>query len=125
SFNLSSSIYLHLSFFFTDTATSEIYTLSLHDALPIYLARRIVESLSLPLSVREHRLMQHDVPASGEAYRQYLRANRLSEDGDTWDAARDVYLESIRRDPNYAPAWAGLGRMYRLMAQYGAGDARE
>src|SRR5205814_9631944 len=25
-----------LSFFFTDTATTEIYTLSLHDALPIY-----------------------------------------------------------------------------------------
>src|SRR5256885_11211577 len=28
-----------LSFFFNDTATTEIYTLSLHDALPIY-ARR-------------------------------------------------------------------------------------
>src|SRR3712207_7807643 len=27
-------------FFFNDTATTEIYTLSLHDALPIYLARR-------------------------------------------------------------------------------------
>src|SRR5438034_8663110 len=27
---------LHLFFFFTDTATTEIYTLSLHDALPIY-----------------------------------------------------------------------------------------
>src|SRR5689334_24913277 len=25
-----------LSFFFTDTATAEIYTLSLHDALPIF-----------------------------------------------------------------------------------------
>ena len=25
-------------FFFNDTATTEIYTLSLHDALPIYLA---------------------------------------------------------------------------------------
>src|ERR1039457_4881850 len=28
------------SFFFNDTATTEIYTLSLHDALPIYVARR-------------------------------------------------------------------------------------
>src|SRR3712207_8837291 len=28
---------LHLFFFFNDTATTEIYTLSLHDALPIYL----------------------------------------------------------------------------------------
>ena len=26
----------YLSFFFNDTATTEIYTLSLHDALPIY-----------------------------------------------------------------------------------------
>src|SRR3712207_9154161 len=28
--------YLTLLFFFNDTATTEIYTLSLHDALPIY-----------------------------------------------------------------------------------------
>src|SRR5260370_27063775 len=27
-------------FFFNDTATTEIYTLSLHDALPIYIQRR-------------------------------------------------------------------------------------
>src|SRR6266576_6682299 len=27
--------FLHLLFFFNDTATTEIYTLSLHDALPI------------------------------------------------------------------------------------------
>jgi TolB-like protein len=89
------------------------------------LARRIVESLSLPLSVRDDQLLRHDVPASGKAYEQYLRANRLSEDGDTWEAARDLYLESIRGDPGYAPAWARLGRMYRLMAKYGASDTRE
>src|SRR2546426_10109145 len=29
-----------LFFFFNDTATTEIYTLSLHDALPIYVAGR-------------------------------------------------------------------------------------
>src|SRR3712207_7078161 len=29
-----------MCFFFNDTATTEIYTLSLHDALPIYRARR-------------------------------------------------------------------------------------
>src|SRR5256885_13307355 len=36
-----------LFFFFNDTATTEIYTLSLHDALPIYhqLHRRIVHDL--------------------------------------------------------------------------------
>src|SRR6202012_6179964 len=31
-----------LSFFFNDTATTEIYTLSLHDALPIYLDRALL-----------------------------------------------------------------------------------
>jgi len=30
-----------LSFFFNDTATTEIYTLSLHDALPIYFTNTI------------------------------------------------------------------------------------
>src|SRR5260370_16159157 len=32
-----------LFFFFNDTATTEIYTLSLHDALPIYLERVSIE----------------------------------------------------------------------------------
>src|SRR5438876_4951306 len=31
-----SNVYLYTLFFFNDTATTEIYTLSLHDALPIY-----------------------------------------------------------------------------------------
>ena len=42
--NLALPIYLVLFFlfffFFNDTATTEIYTLSLHDALPIYLAKK-------------------------------------------------------------------------------------
>src|SRR2546430_10799395 len=32
----------YLFFFFNDTATTEIYTLSLHDALPIYFANGII-----------------------------------------------------------------------------------
>src|SRR5438094_7988194 len=35
------SCYLFIIFFFNDTSTTEIYTLSLHDALPIYLARKL------------------------------------------------------------------------------------
>src|SRR5690242_21614559 len=33
-------MYVFFSFFFNDTATTEIYTLSLHDALPIWQRRR-------------------------------------------------------------------------------------
>src|SRR5258708_18039072 len=36
-----------MCFFFNDTATTEIYTLSLHDALPISMKTRIVNTLGL------------------------------------------------------------------------------
>src|SRR6478735_12527357 len=35
------SSFFFFCFFFNDTATTEIYTLSLHDALPIYRARHV------------------------------------------------------------------------------------
>src|SRR5215475_10616126 len=38
-------------FFFNDTATTEIYTLSLHDALPILWAANLVTSARLPSGV--------------------------------------------------------------------------
>src|SRR2546430_8621575 len=46
--------YLFLFFFFNDTATTEIYTLSLHDALPIYRRQR-----------RDHQ-GRHLLPDDGE-----------------------------------------------------------
>src|SRR5256885_16514471 len=46
-------------FFFNDTATTEIYTLSLHDALPIYVARG-----------RADRRIHPDEPGGPAVYRQ-------------------------------------------------------
>src|SRR2546430_7407769 len=43
--------YLFFFFFFNDTATTEIYTLSLHDALPIYAVCRGIKK-SCPLRRR-------------------------------------------------------------------------
>src|SRR5438067_6199805 len=42
-------------FFFNDTATTEIYTLSLHDALPILPARRRYAGAPRPRALREER----------------------------------------------------------------------
>src|SRR3712207_8572227 len=42
-------IFIMLFFFFNDTATTEIYTLSLHDALPILTAQRVSRALQLLL----------------------------------------------------------------------------
>src|SRR5574337_2066768 len=42
-------------FFFNDTATTEIYTLSLHDALPIWRARLVCFAHRAPASSEVHR----------------------------------------------------------------------
>src|SRR2546423_8533214 len=41
-------------FFFNDTATTEIYTLSLHDALPIYQLARTMDELDAQRPVAVH-----------------------------------------------------------------------
>jgi eukaryotic-like serine/threonine-protein kinase len=84
------------------------------------LTRRIVDSLRLPLTDRERRIMDRDVPADERAYELYLRANGVAYEAGRWETARDLYLESVGIDPGYAPAWARLARCYRLIAKYSA-----
>lgn len=82
------------------------------------LTGKIVESLSLPLTARERRMLKQDVPSSPQAYELYLRANEISRDTSQWHAALDLYQRCIDGDPAYAPAWAGLGRMHRMVGKY-------
>jgi len=82
------------------------------------LSHRIVESLSLPLAARDHTLLRRDMPASARAYEFYLRANQLSYESKQWSIARDLYLRCLDEDPRYAPAWARVGRIYRLLGKY-------
>jgi tetratricopeptide (TPR) repeat protein len=34
------------------------------------------------------------------------------------DVARDMYLQSVQADPQYAPAWARLGHLYRVTGKF-------
>ena len=92
-------------------------------ALQDDLTTQIVEALSLPLTARERRLLRHDVPSTPQAYERYLRGNELSRDAPNWKAARTLYMECLEADPHYAPAWAALGRMHRLISKYVAGES--
>src|SRR2546429_5281515 len=57
-----SSVAVHsVFFFFNDTATTEIYTLSLHDALPISEHRSIVQWTALRSHKNRRRLMAQHV----------------------------------------------------------------
>jgi tetratricopeptide (TPR) repeat protein len=87
------------------------------------LAQRIVESLSVPLSARDERILKHDVPATAKAYEFYLRANQLGYDPKHWSVARDLYLQCLVEDGRYAPAWARMGRLYRVLGMYSQTDS--
>ena len=88
------------------------------------LVRRIVEVLMLRLSERERRTLNRDVPGSARAYEYYLRANHLQRERtvENMVLARDLYRECVEEDPNYAAAWARLGRCYRFLEKFGEGE---
>lgn len=80
--------------------------------------QRIVESLAIPLTRREEQLLKHDVPATARAYEFYLRGNECARERARWPVARDLYEQCIAEDAQFAPAWAQLGRIYRLVGVY-------
>jgi TolB-like protein len=86
------------------------------------LVTRIVDGLSIPLTAREQRRLHGDVPATTAAYECYLRGNRLAGDPSTWAEALALYERCVGEDPGFAPAWARLGRLYRLTAKYRGAD---
>lgn len=102
---------------------SETVFSSIQDLFKIQdeLSERVVHSLMLPLSERERRTFRRDVPASATGYEFYLRANQIAATRtlDNMRLARDLYLQCLDDDPDYAPAWARLGRVNRFIEKFG------
>ncbi len=86
-------------------------------ALQDELSRSIVGALALPLG-RPGPVPRRDVPASARAYEFYLRGNELGRRYDQLSVAKDLYLQCLEEDPNFAPAWAQLGRCDRVIGKY-------
>jgi len=103
---------------------SETATSTMRDLFKIEdeLSQRIIQSLMLPLSDRERRSFRRDVPATAKAYEYYLRANQIAvtRTVDNMKLARDLYTQCLEEDPNYAPAWARLGRMHGFLEKFSA-----
>ena len=83
-----------------------------------HLVAQIVPALVPPLGAREQRAVKGDVPANARAYEAYLRANQLAQRPADHQRALAFYRESVLADPTFAPAWARLGRLYRVMSKY-------
>src|SRR5438445_6430686 len=69
---LTSSFFHAIFFFFNDTATTEIYTLSLHDALPISLVRALEAEALDGLVVTSHANIRYLTGFSGSAAVEWL-----------------------------------------------------
>jgi tetratricopeptide (TPR) repeat protein len=89
------------------------------------LTSRIVESLAVPLTSRERRMLKQDVPSSPRAYELYLRATEMSRDSRHWQASLDLYEQCAAEDPDYAPAFVGIGRLNRMIGKYVTGETGE
>ncbi len=92
------------------------------------IAHRIVDSLAIPLSAGDRRMLGQQPPMSAKAYELYLRGNHLgagTSNPSRLTVARDLYRSCLEEDPNYAPAWARLGRVYRVLAKYGVENQSE
>jgi TolB-like protein len=83
---------------------------ALHDQL----CRGICQAL--PLGGLDPRAV--DAPATARAYELYLRANQLGLESSTYRLARSLYERCLEEDPHFAPAWARLGRIHRVIGKY-------
>src|SRR2546425_6306577 len=93
------SLPISFFFFFNDTATTEIYTLSLHDALPILLARR-TRGQSIGRCPLRRRVWKLAAVGSGHPHQPAARAGASSR----WFCFLDVdgelrrHLRHVQRD---------------------------
>jgi non-specific serine/threonine protein kinase len=88
------------------------------------IVERIVRSLSLSLTAREHQRLRNDIPATPTAFELFLRGNQLlAPQGlgsvGAQKVARELYTHAVEEDPRYAPAWARLGRCHWLIGKGG------
>jgi eukaryotic-like serine/threonine-protein kinase len=87
------------------------------------IAGRVATALSLPLAgTATTPRPVFDAPRNPRAYELYLRANELARTYEGLARARDVYLQCLDLDPQFAPAWAHLGRCYRVIGKYVEGS---
>jgi tetratricopeptide (TPR) repeat protein len=82
------------------------------------LAGRVLASVAPPDAAAAPRSARRDVPRTARAYEFYLRANEVGRDYAQLPVARDLYRECLEEDPEYAPAWARLGRALRVIGKY-------
>ena len=95
-------------------------------ALQDDIVRRVVAALSPPLA-GGGLSPAPDAPQHPRAYELYLRANELARSYTTMPEAREFYQRALELAPEFAPAWAYLGRCHRVIGKFieGSSDSEQ
>jgi TolB-like protein/DNA-binding winged helix-turn-helix (wHTH) protein/Tfp pilus assembly protein PilF len=99
---------------------AETYDRKLTDMFQVEseVAQRIATALDSTLSGAEKQALAAKPTANVEAYQAYLRGryfwNKRTDEG--FAKAGEYFQQAIAIDPNYAPAYAGLGDVYQFRA---------
>jgi len=92
-------------------------------ALHSQVARAIAEHIQVTVTPQEQQQLARARPVDPEAYEAYLIGRSLVAKGSMDEVERGIgYLQqALERDPNYAPAYAGLATAYVSSAGTGGG----
>src|SRR5215472_4836164 len=100
----------------------EQYNRKLSDLLAVQdeISREISDKLRLRLTGEQKLRLAGAHAVNPEAYQLYLKGryywNKRTEEG--FNRAIEYFNQAVDKDPNYAPAYAGLADSYILMAEY-------
>jgi DNA-binding winged helix-turn-helix (wHTH) protein/TolB-like protein/Flp pilus assembly protein TadD len=78
---------------------------------------RVIQGLQLNLSPTEKENLSRDTPANALAYEYFLHGVDLYSRND-FSTATNMLEKTVSLDPNYALAWAHLGRAYNAAAAF-------
>ena len=101
---------------------AETYRGSMEDVFDIQekVSAKIVDALRMQLSHKEKQTLQKRFTEDSQAYQLYLQGrffwNKRDDEG--LNIAIRYFEEALKKDPNYALAWAGLADSYSLMGEY-------
>jgi len=108
---------------------SQSFQSELKDVLGLQrdVARETARQIQVALTPAEDVLLAHPKPVNGEAIEACLKGryfwNKRTEDG--FRKGIEYFKQAVAKDPNYAPAYAGLADSYLMMVEYGLMPARQ
>jgi len=100
---------------------SETYDRKLENVFDLQaeLAGAIAKALELPLGLGGDAALVSERSDDPQAYAMYLQARAGHRArGDGVKKSIDLYREALKRDPNFAPAWAGLANSLAVLPWY-------